>query len=785
MEKMLSKKTAVFAVLLFSAALALLVCSVAAVVKAPLPARLEVPCSRVVEYEDGTPMSVFLSPDDKWRVRVSLDDVDPHFVKALIAYEDERFYGHNGVDPVAVCRAAYHNVASGEIVSGASTITMQLVKMLEPRPRTFSSKAVEALRAMQLELFLSKKEVLENYLTYAPYGKNLEGVEAASLAFFGHRARELSSFEIAYLLGVPQNPNQRFPDPAHEKRMEKIVKKIADRLQRDKVFTAEQAARAKSRKVPISIKPFPRRNLHTGYFLLNKSDDQKVRSTINKNVQETVENVLDSYQREMEEMGIHNASVIVIDNKDNSVAAAAGNFDFFDYKHDGQVPGFLAPRSPGSAMKPFIYAMAIDRGLALPSFLVADVPVNYAGYEPVNYGRRFRGLVSLDDALAKSLNIPFVNLLSKVGMEEYLCFLREGGLTTLLDEPGYYGLSIAIGGLEVRPVELAGLYAMVSRGGTYMDVAWTARQKRKKPVRLLSAGSCFLARQALRKRERPDFPGARLSTELSPQVFWKTGTSAFHKDAWAVGGNMKYTAAVWLGNFDGTPSRYLVGSERAGPILFDVLEGTQSARSEEKYEKRPEDLIEVKVCSWSGHIATPNCPHTKTVFAPRESLPYKKCPFHVKYMVDRVTGMRTDMICAKGRPAETRVFTVLPASVRRWISDANLQAPALPPFGPACRRSSTTGGPKIISPRHDAVFFMVPGLDPDRQEIVMKAEAGPAVSELYWFVDGKFLSQSPSHERMWIRPSPGEHRILVMDEAGQSDSVSIRIMLSGTKKSGS
>ncbi len=767
---------------LFGAAAAVVVIiAIAAAFAVPLPKRWGKDSSRTVEYRDGTPMCVFLSPDDMWRIRVELSDVDPQFVKALVAYEDERFYYHPGVDPIAIVRAAYHNLASGKIVSGASTITMQVVKILEPRPRTFSSKVIEALRAIQLEVRFSKEEILEMYLTHAPYGKNLEGVEAASIAYFGHQASELSSFEIAYLLGVPQNPNSRYPAPENAERMTEAIDVIAAKLQRDGVLTGEQADEVRSREVPQRMKDFPRHSLHAAYFLANKRSDKTITSTIEGNVQQTVEKVLDSYDTEMKELGIHNAAVIVIENKTNSVAAAAGNFNFWDYEHQGQVPGFDAPRSPGSAMKPFIYAMAIDRGMALPSYLVADVPVSYAGYEPVNYGRRFRGLVTLEDSLSKSLNIPFVNLLGDIGMQEYLGFLQKGGITTLKDEPGYYGLSVAIGSLEVKPVELAGLYAMLSRNGEHMDLAWTTDAKREKKKQLLSPGACYLTRQALRKRNRPDFPGPRRSATIAPQVFWKTGTSAFHKDAWAVGGNMKYTAAVWVGNFDGTPSRYLVGSERAGPILFDVLEGIRGIRSEEKYESLPENLIEVRVCSWSGHIATKHCPHTKTVFAPRNSLPYKRCPYHVKYMVDKVTGMRTNALCARGRPVESKVFTVLPASVRRWMSDVNLQAPVLPPMDPSCRQAETKSAPRIISPRSEAVFFMVPGLDPERQEIVMKAEAGPHAEELYWFVDGRFFKKAASHQRVWMKPSPGKHHIRVMDRAGKSDTVSVKIMASGRK----
>jgi len=745
----------------------------------PLPARLNVSGSRVVEYADGTPMRVFLSPDDMWRIPVDQGEVDPDFIEALIQFEDERFFYHPGVDPISICRAVLQNLTSMRIESGASTITMQLVRIVEPRPRTFRSKAVEAARAMQLELFLSKKEILEGYLRFAPYGRNIEGVEAASLAYFGHRCTDLSPYEIVYLLGVPQRPAARYPTPENAERAPEVTRRVTRRLVEAGAFDEREAADAKSGSPPTALRRFPKQALHVSRILAARSEAMRVRTTIEQEAQSLVESSLDRYRAELSGIGVYNGSAVVVEVDTGRVLAAVGNFDFWDDEHQGQVAGFLAPRSPGSSMKPFIYALAIDRGIALPDYLIADAPVRYRGYSPINYDHRYRGLVRLDDALSMSLNLPFVTLLGQVGMDEYIGLLRAGGITTLSSDRDRYGLSIAVGALEARPAELANLYAMLARGGLYRNLVWTHGQETGPPRRLLSPAACWLTRQALRRKDRPDFPGRFLTRSAPQEVFWKTGTSAKHRDAWSAGAAGGYAAVVWLGNFDGRGARGLVGGERAGPVLFDVLEGMSRINGGGGPDPRVGDLIDVEVCAWSGRIAGPHCPETRTVPAPMTSVPAGTCPFHVQYLIDKASGMRLNPLCARGRDAEHRTYTVLPAPIRRWIGDKKLMAQAPPVLHPSCRVHFTDAGPSISYPSHHSVFFLIPGLESTDQEIRLEAEAGPDAGDLNWFVDGVFVGAAPVQERVWLTPTPGDHEITVSDRAGRSHSVRIRVMTPG------
>ncbi len=764
--------------MVLAAALAAVLLAAAALAAAwlvPLPERLHSPGSRVIEYADGSPMCVFLSPDDKWRAPVYLDEIDPLYLKALVAYEDKRFYYHLGVDPLALARAVRQNLSNREVVSGASTITMQLVRILEPRPRTIGSKIIEALRAAQLEARMDKEEILEAYLQFAPFGKNLDGVESAALAYFGHRAKNLSPLEVCYLLSVPQRPNDRYPSPENAAQAKEVIARISGLLEEKGVLDERQAARAREGEVPTELKPFPRDALHAAYFLYGGRGGDRVRSAIERDVQAAVEDALASYRTEYAGMGVHNASVVVIESRTGRVVAAAGNFDFYDSEHGGQNVGFNAPRSPGSTLKPFVYAMAIDRGLALPEYLVPDVPVRYAGYEPINYDHKFRGLVRLDDSLSQSLNVPFVNLTRDLGLESFIDFLKAGGIKGLKSEPGYYGLSISIGACDMTLAELTGLYAALDAGGEYRKLAWTMDETDSSPKRILSPGASYLTRAALTIRDRPDFP-KRKRAGRPAGVFWKTGTSARHRDAWALGGNGKYAAGVWTGNFDGSPSRYLVGADRSGPILFDVLESLPA----EKDGQRPPDLVQVKVCAFSGHLAGPSCPSVRKAWAVKSAVPRDYCPYHKTYEVDVETGYRVNPLCRGGARTENRTFTILPSNARGWIEEQSVAAYSPPPLAPYCRRAAARDdGPLIVSPRSEAVFLIIPGLKAERQEIPLEAVTGTGTGELYWFVDGRLHAAAPPTEKLWLSPEPGNHELRVMNEAGKSHSINFRVIAPG------
>lgn len=759
----------------------------------PLPDDFFTPGSQVVAFEDGSFAHVFLSPDDKWRIPVRLAEVDPAYLQALLRLEDKRFYQHGGVDVAAVLRAAITNLSRGRVVSGASTLTMQLVRVREVRPRSLGSKVVEAFRALQLEARMSKAEILAAYLEYVPYGRNVEGLEAAALSYFGHRATALSAEEIATLLAVPQNPNARYPKAANEARLTEARDEIAARLVAWGALDGDAArlAEVRAAPVPVRLRAFPRLLPHAAYWLAARYPDRaRIETTLQRGVQKQAEEALTRSTSDLLNKDIHHGAVVVVEHETAKVRALVGSFDFFADAPGSQIAGFDVPRSPGSALKPFIYGLALDEGLVLPEHLVLDVPVAFGTYVPKNYDGRFSGLVRAEEALSRSLNVPFVNLLHEVGVDRFVGHLEAWGVGSLSQRPGYYGLSAAIGGMELTPLELAGLYTMLAHDGVYRDLRWledgaptsgpAPSAPREVPgVRGLSSGAAFLVQRALRIKDRPDFPARRRFTGVPPHIHWKTGTSYGHRDAWAAGSGARHTAVVWLGNFDQSPSAHLVGAEAAGPVLFDVLEGLEAGAPPPEPEAPPKDLTRVEVCAYSGHLPGPGCPHTTWVWARRQAVPTEPCPYHVALDVDDATGLALTPECREGRAHHEERFLIWPARLRRWLAASARHAPEPPAFHPDCRGSVSDRPPRILSPGAGQLALLIPGVAAREQEIPLAAES--ASDQLSWFVDGRFLGTVRADEHLWWTPQPGRHLVVVTDEAGRSaeQAVSVRMGAGG------
>jgi penicillin-binding protein 1C len=735
----------------------------------PLPERLAQPGSAVVEYRDGSPAHVFLSPDDKWRVPVPAGEIDARYVEALLAFEDARFSAHPGVDPLAVARALWTNLREGRVVSGASTLTMQLVRVLEPRPRTLRSKLIEAFRALQLEARLDKAAVLEAYLTFIPFGGNIEGVEAASLAYFGHSARALSEAEVATLLAVPQRPQARYPSAHNRERLRAARDAVIGRLvEKGVVVAPERQAEVLAEPVPARLRAFPREAAHAAYWLRARDPRAlRYRTTLDRGVQRSAASALEVERRDARRRGIHDGAIVVVEHDGGEVRALVGGFDFFEERRGAQLPSFAVARSPGSTLKPLLYAMALDEGRVLPDFLVPDTPVRYGGYAPKNYDESYSGLVTLRDALARSLNVPFVMLLEEVGTERLVGTLRSLGALSLRPEVGHYGLSAIVGGIELSPLELAGVYAALARGGAQVPLRLLDAEPRKEARRMVSPGAAELTRRALAIRDRPDFPERRRVSGAPPSVHWKTGTSFGHRDAWSVGFTERYTSVVWFGNLDNQPSAALVGSEAAGPTLFDVLEGLDGRRPMPAQRPVP-GLGSVEVCAYSGRPPTEACPHTRRVDAIVDRVPPSPCPYHRFLDVDLDTGRALTPACRAGRRYERQTFLSLPPEVRRWMRAEQRRLPEPPAWAEGCQLAAAAG-PRIVSPPAGQVRLLVPGVPAGRQEVPLEARVAAPGSRLSWFIDGRFLGSVPGEEPLWWTPAAGRHEIVVTDDAGLSD----------------
>lgn len=743
---------------------------------APLPERLEVPGSQVVEWADGSVAHVFLAPDERWRIPVDPNAVDPALVDALERLEDKRFRAHLGVDLVAIVRAAWLNLRKGGVVSGGSTLTMQVVRLLEPRPRTLRSKVVEAARAVQLELRLDKDAILAAWLQFTPYGRNVEGIEAAAWSYFGHGADALTAAEIATLLAVPQNPNLRYPTPEHARRLTLARDDIAGRLLDagalrtgldgapvldDAVALAQIAAEA----VPEQLRPMPRSAPHAARWLRDRDPAApRIDSTLHRSAQRIVDARLAEAGRELARRDIANGAVVVVDRRSRAVVALGGNLPGDD---DGAfIPAFDVPRSPGSALKPFVQSLAIDQGLALPGFLVADVPTAWGSWSPVNYDGGFDGLVRLDDALSRSLNLPFVDLLAQLGVEPFLGTLRQMGVTSLHPDPGHYGLSVAVGGVELTALEMASLYATLAEGGRYQPLRTRRSPPGPPPTQVLGEGSTWLTRQVLTRRDRPDFPQRREVASTPAYIHWKTGTSSGRRDAWAVGSGPEYTVAVWVGNLDNRGVAGLTGGDVAGPILFDVLEALRDRARRVAGDPVPRDLGPVPVCAYSGHPPGAACPRITTAFARVEAVPTTACPYHLGRQVHVESGLAVRPGCGPAGHTEQRSFVTWPASVRRFIGNRHRHLPEPPAWAEGCAPQQRDRAPAIVHPPAEHIALLIPGLPVDKQQIPLEAEAA-GDAELSWFVDGSWLGTAGASERLWWTPEAGVHELVVSDERGR------------------
>ena len=530
-------------------------------------------CSTLVFDREGNPLRGFRGTSGGWTFWVSNRDVNPWVERAFIAVEDKRFRFHSGVDVAAVFRAAALNVVRGRRVSGASTITMQVIRMLERNPRTYASKVEEAFRALQLERSLGKDEILEYYLNLCPFGGNVYGIESASLLYFGKRSSDLTLSESALLAGIPQSPSRLRPDRFAEQALERRDKVL--RAMRERGFiTRDELLSAVRDPVDVFRRRIWFRAPHFARLAWRKARKGKgggsfrVMTTLDPIVQELSERVLGVAVERFP--GIHNGAVVVIENGTGAVRGFVGSPDFFDSAHSGQVDACLSARPSGSTLKPFLYAMAFADGRLVPTGLVSDEFVDYDGYAPRNYDRAYHGMVTVSEALVNSYNVPATRLLNEIGVGEFISKLRECGIGGLGGPPGRYGLSLILGSGNVRLVELTAAYAVFPNGGVFVAPRFfegdTIRKKRVFP-----ASSSDMISFVLKDMTRlPEWDAARRGRWGCIDVAWKTGTSFGLKDSWTVAYTPTYTVGVWLGNADGKSSVDLVGIKSAAPVALEI-----------------------------------------------------------------------------------------------------------------------------------------------------------------------------------------------------------------------
>jgi penicillin-binding protein 1C len=711
---------------------------------------------------DGRPLRLFLPADQRWRLPVTLDELPPELTAALVAVEDQRFYRHPGVDPAAILRAAWQNLRAGRVVSGGSTLTMQLARMAEPAPRTLASKLREAVRALQLERRFSKRQLLELYLNLAPYGGNLEGVGAASRFYFGKEPALLSPGEIALLVALPRSPNVY--DPTRDPEAAQAARdRVLDRLHAAGILDRRQVADARRQPLPERRQPAPFQAPHFARWAAARAGGEaRVETTLDRSTQKIAEAQVGRHVPRLRRQGIAQTAVVVLETEGRRLRALVGSARFLEPGLAGQVDGAVARRSPGSTLKPFLYALAIDSGEVVPETFLLDVPTDFSGYVAENYDGRYHGRVTARQALRRSLNSPAVRLLSRVGLAPFHSLLERGGISTLDRPVGRYGLPLVLGAGEVSLLELTNLYATLADDGRYQPLAWRIGSPPARAERLVSRETAWLVTEILREVERPDLPAAwRLARDV-PAVAWKTGTSYGHRDAWAVGYSAKHTIGVWVGNFDGTARQGISGSEHAAPLLFDLFRALEpgGAKSGRPSGLRIESL---EVCALSHRLPGPWCPaRSRIEYLPGRSR-LERCDHH----------QRVRVAAAPGAPTFRRV-TRYPAELVAWWRHEGHPLPEQPARIAATSRPSGEA-PRIVSPDPATPYRLRPDVPREHQRIPLIAHAGMDVEQLFWYRDGLLVASGGPDEQLFLDPLPGRHRLVVTDNRGRSDGLGYQI----------
>jgi penicillin-binding protein 1C len=741
---------------------------------------------------NGKLLRLGLAEDDRYRVYVPLEKISPQLVEMTLLHEDRYFHEHAGFNPVALVRASWSDARGQGRRLGASTITMQLARLhYHLNTRTIVGKLAQIVAAIHLECHCSKHEILEAYLNLAPYGRNIEGVGAASLIYFGKEPAELSPVEAMTLAVIPQSPARRSPGTAaHEEALQKARGVLLAQwleVHPEDVRLRGVLAMPLEMKLPRDL-PFRAPHLVEEMMEANAAHNDapkaETRLTLDLGLQDLLERQVTQYLATRETDGFKNACALLIDYRTMEVRAAVGSADFRRADIHGQVDGLRAQRSPGSALKPFIYALAMDEGLIHPNSLLKDAPASFDGYDPENFDHNFAGPIKAKDALIQSRNVPAVDLESRLDPQRNLyTVLRDSGIRRLQPE-SYYGLTIALGSAEVSPEEMGTLYAMLANRGVLRPLRRTLDDPVDAGVQLLSPEASYLTLDMLKDAVRPDAVNVpRLLTEARP-VAWKTGTSFSYRDAWSAGVFDNYVLVVWVGNFDGTENPEFVGRTAAAPLLFrvvDALHAREPAPAKTCFTRTPDlNLRQVDLCAVSGMIAGPNCPHTeKGWFIPGKS-PIGVCDVHRRIWVDNATGLRLSSAPENASTAHAEVCEFWPSDLERLF-----QAAGLPRVGPPAylgERQWTTvastndvgKGPCIVSPKKGLTYHVRIGAEAD-EVLNLEATAETSREHLHWFVDAAYLGVSdPSAALLW-KLQPGRHVIRAVDDAGRADSREITV----------
>ncbi len=738
----------------------------------------------VVVAADGTPLRAFPDAEGVWRYPVTVDDVSPEYLVALIEYEDRWFWRHPGINPVALLRAAGQWLRHGRVISGGSTLTMQVARILDPHPRSLPGKLRQVLRALQLEWRLSKREILELYLNHAPYGGAIEGVEAASWAYLGKPARRVSRAEAALLAVLPQAPSRlrpdRHPDAARLAR-DKVLARLAERetWPSAEIEDARLEPVVARRLAPPRLAPLLAERLRSA-----NPRAARVPSTIDAALQAHLEERVTNHFARLPDRT--SAALLVVDNATLEARAYVGSLSFTDATRLGHVDMVRATRSPGSTLKPFLYGLAIDDGLVHSESLLVDAPQRFGDYRPVNFDPTFHGPVSVSEALRLSLNVPAVDVLDRLGPARFTARLAHAGLALRFPRGAAPNLSLILGGTGASLEDLVGAYAALQRGG----LAGRVRYLPADPLqdrRLLSAGAAWIIREILERRG-DDPREDTFDTSTRPRVAWKTGTSYGFRDAWALGATARHTVGVWVGRPDGTPLPGQYGAITALPLLLDVIESLPRAAQDAGASPRPPEVQSVEICWPLGLPPDPRSPglcHLRRqawtlagslppAFPEREARVWGAG--RVRLLVDTATGRRLSASCRQPHAGRELEVARWPSLAYPWLTSEQRRVSAIPALAADCADDaySRMENLRIEGPSPDSLLAWAPG---SRVAPTVRLRALGTSSRVQWLVNGRLAAETQG-ARAWTHEFavPGEQQVSALAAGGAWAELRLRVL---------
>ncbi len=737
------------------------------------PFSTRVPYSTLVMDRDGEILHAFLSEDDKWRLYLEPVEITEDFKRAILFKEDQYFYYHPGVNPVSVVRALFQNATSGQRKSGASTITMQVARLLHPKPRTYGNKLIEMFNAMQLELHLGKDEILRLYLNLLPYGGNIEGVKSASNIYFGKAPELLSLSEIAGLVVIPNRPSSLAIDLYHVA-INEAKNEWLDRFGDAGLFDDDRLDIARAEDLEPKRRPLRRDVPHLAIRLRKRHRDQHIiRTFINHEQQKRIEELTRAQVNRVRQMNIQNAVVLVVDNEHRQVTSYIGSADFNDSRDGGQVDGTQAVRSPGSTLKPYLYALLFDRGELTPRARLADVYTDFRGYRPVNYDNEIHGWVTAAEALQQSLNIPAVKLLNELGVETFIEALEEAKFQTIAATADNLGLSLALGGCGTTLEELVHLYSAFANAGHWGKLQYARADTTQTGTQsILSEAAAFILTDLLTEVVRPDLPDSWKDNPNRPQIAWKTGTSFGRRDAWSIGYNQDYTVGVWVGNFSGEGAPDLSGTEVAAPLLFNVFNMISSVSKDDWYQ-RPRSVALRSVCDASGMTPNTFCSNFVTDYAIRDVTTYQLCDHMQPVLIATDSSESYCQTCLKDQEEYVEAwYPNMPSEIVDYYRKEKIAYLEVPDHYRFCERVYPDQGLEIVSPTDKVHYYLD---KQDAEPMLLKALAPSNSTKFYWYVNDVFFKAVGKDEQLYLNPPEGRVKISCSDDRGRNQDIVITV----------